>query len=106
MSRPLELAIHVIIILLGVIVLFLVKDSSDSFWQSLGINIGSSLIVITMVFSIFEAFRREEAQSNVVSASSSREKVERRKKGLMDSQFKDEDEDENEDEDNPSAKGR
>jgi hypothetical protein len=54
----LEIAIHIIIVLLGFIVLFVARTNDDVFYQSLLINIGSSLVVVTVLFFIFEFFRR------------------------------------------------
>lgn len=39
---------------------------SDSFWQPLTVNVGSSLIVVTVVFGIFELFRRRRAEKNSI----------------------------------------
>lgn len=58
-TDPLEVAIHVIIILVGVITLVLAYYIRDDFWNSLMVNVGSSLVVVTLVFGIFEAFRRK-----------------------------------------------
>ncbi len=54
----LEIAVHVIIILVGILVLVFAHRVSNIFWQSLMINIGSSLVVVTILFIIFEVFRK------------------------------------------------
>lgn len=57
-TDPLEVAVHTIIILFGILILRIAYDFKDQFWQSLLINIGSSLVVVTLLFSILETFRR------------------------------------------------
>lgn len=59
----LEIAVHVIFILVGIIILGCVPytETQDSFLRPLLINVGSSLIVVTLIFSIFELFRRENS---------------------------------------------
>lgn len=68
----LEVAVHIIIILVGVVILFISRTFQDnSFWQSLLINIGSSLVVVTILFFIFEGFRRRhDDQGNMISDNS------------------------------------
>jgi protein-S-isoprenylcysteine O-methyltransferase Ste14 len=57
-TDALEIAVHIIIVLLGIIVLFIAQGFTDTFWQPLLVNIGSSLVVVTILFAIFEMFRR------------------------------------------------
>jgi hypothetical protein len=61
-TDPLEIAVHVIIVLLGFIVLRFAYDFQDTFWQSLFVNIGSSLVIVTILFAIFESFRRRHEE--------------------------------------------
>lgn len=66
----LEIAVHTIIVLLGIIILFVAHSITDLFWQSLLVNIGSSLVVVTVLFFIFEIFRRRHAEQNADSNTS------------------------------------
>ncbi|MEM8505357.1 MAG: hypothetical protein AAF716_19660 [Cyanobacteria bacterium P01_D01_bin.1] len=65
-TDKLEIATHLILVLIGVIVLFCAAytNTTSAFLRPLLMNIGSSLIVTTMVFSIFETFRRENESQN------------------------------------------
>lgn len=65
----LEVAVHVIIILLGVLVLVFAHSIKDSFWQSLLVNVGSSLVVVTILFTIFEIFRRRNEKEGEEGSS-------------------------------------
>ncbi|MBL1178651.1 hypothetical protein [Pantanalinema sp. GBBB05] len=56
----LEIAVHTIFVLFGIIILGIAYTQiKDPFWGGLLVNIGSSLIVVTILFAIFEIFRRE-----------------------------------------------
>lgn len=63
-TDPLEAAVHVIIVLIGVIILFVAYSFQDIFWQSLLVNVGSSLVVVTLLFAIFETFRRRHHEKS------------------------------------------
>ncbi len=70
-TNILEIAIHIIIILIGIVVLFVAREfGEDAFMQSLLINIGSSLVVVTILFFIFEGFRRRHESQEIENADS------------------------------------
>jgi hypothetical protein len=61
-TDPLEVAIHVIVILVGMLLVVGAFIARDDFAQSLLMNLGSSLVVVTIVFGIFEIFRRKRQE--------------------------------------------
>jgi hypothetical protein len=60
----LEAAVHVIIVLLGILVLVFAHGIEGAFWQSLFVNVGSSLVVVTILFVVFELFRKRNEKEN------------------------------------------
>jgi hypothetical protein len=70
-TDPLEIAINTIVLLLGFI-LIIVSYRQVDFYQNLLLSLGTNLIVVTVVFIIFEAFRRRE-QTGGTQAQNSKE---------------------------------
>lgn len=60
----LEVAVHVIIILLGISILAIAYSIKSLFFQTLLISIGSSLVVVTILFIVFELFRRRNKKEH------------------------------------------
>ena len=54
---PLEKAVHIIIILVGGFLTYLASTLTNGFMQDLLLGIGTNLIVVTIVFAIFNYFR-------------------------------------------------
>jgi len=54
----LEVSLHALIVLGGVFLVYYAYNTIDVFFQALWLNIGSSLVVVTLLFAIFEIFRR------------------------------------------------
>jgi len=75
-TDALEIAVHIIIVLLGIIVLFIARGFTDTFWQSLLVNIGSSLVVVTILFAIFEMFRRRHQSQDIENNEKARSMLE------------------------------
>lgn len=78
-----EVAIHLVLIFLGIIGLFMagfLTPPTSAFWRPLLINLGSSLIVVTILFAVFEALREE---IEATEASKSQDNYEQRKTAEM-----------------------
>lgn len=64
-NRLLERAVHIIIILLGVLFTYYSSTLATGFMQDLFLSLGTNLIVVTIVFAIFEYFRVGTNQGTV-----------------------------------------
>ncbi len=60
----LEIAVHVIIVMFGLIILILAERVTNTYFQAIWVNIGSSLVVVTILFFIFELFRRRHSEKD------------------------------------------
>ncbi len=56
-NRLLERAVHIIIILIGVLFTYYSSTLATGFMQDLFLSLGTNLIVVTIIFAIFEYFR-------------------------------------------------
>lgn len=63
-SKPstLEWAIYTIIVLVGVLAIVFADSQVDSFSKDLLLNVGSDLIVVTIIFIVFQIFRRRREE--------------------------------------------
>jgi len=61
---PLEMSVHALIVLGGAFLVYYSYNVSDTFFQALWLNIGSNLVVVTMLFAVFEVFRRRRGDNS------------------------------------------
>lgn len=62
-STAFENAIHMIFVLVGIICLFVAAsffEPDNSFWRPVFINLGSSFIVVTIIFAVPTALQDED----------------------------------------------
>lgn len=64
-ARFLERFLFTFVILLGCGVIYLARIQTETFWQSLFLNIGSSLVVFVFVFWVFQYFTGRQPGSDV-----------------------------------------
>ena len=71
-SPTLAKAVHVILVLLGVFLLYLGKDlPSGSYYQAVIINLGTSLVSVTLIFLVYRFFTPTSNDTNVKTANDS-----------------------------------
>ena len=63
------IAVHIIFVLGGFLVLSIAQNYKDVFWQSVLVNIGSNLIVVTIIFGTFQFFRIGHFRDNNLNTS-------------------------------------
>jgi hypothetical protein len=73
-SPMLAKAVHVILVLLGGFLLYLGKDlPSDSYCRAVIINLGTSLVSVTLVFLVYRFFTPTSNDTNVKATNDSAE---------------------------------
>jgi hypothetical protein len=71
-KRLLEVSLHVILILTGILLIYNARGQTDEFLRDTYVNVGSDLIAVTVVFFLFRLFSssadsENETQSKEVS---------------------------------------